>query len=163
MFRNILAPTLTALLLATTAMAGPDDKVAAIDVLVDLPAITNPAAALRYTHIADDLKAAIAARLDGRMEETGITIGIDVSEVELSNSFTDVVGSADTRLVGNVTFSDLADNSNSKNFELTIDVNQAKAYFATGVEVMTLSANSNEFYRAMIDAFAEAVVARLNE
>lgn len=163
MIRTFLTPSLVALALTTAAIASTEDKVGAIDVTIDLPAIANPPAALRYTNISDDLKAAIAARLDGRMDPTGVTIGIDISEVELSNSFTDVIGSADTRLVGNVTQSDPADNSHSENYELTVDVNQAKTFFGAEVDLTKLNASSDEFYRAMISAFADAVVTRINE
>lgn len=151
-------------LFATTAYAGPDDKVKEIEVLIDLPAITNPAAALRYATISDDLKAALAARLVDRIsEEEGVKIGIDISEVELSSSFTEAVGSADTRLVGNVNITDEKDNSNFKSYELTVNVDQARVFFPETIDFTKLTASSDEYHQAMIAAFADAVVIRFTE
>ena len=109
MSRLFLTTALSSLLLATTAFAALD-MVSSIDVTVDLPAITNKAAALRYSNIADDLKSAITSRLVDRLAEDGMKVSVDISEVELSNSFTETVGSADTRLVGIVSITDVADN-----------------------------------------------------
>jgi hypothetical protein len=161
--RNCLTPILMTILLSSTAVASTEDKVAEIEVSIDLPAVTNPAAAMRYTHVSDDLKAAIAARLDGRLDPSGVNIGIDISELELSNSFTDVIGAADTRLVGVVSQSDLTDNSHFERYELTVDVNQAKTFFPVDFDLTKQSASSNEFYQAMIAAFADAVVTHINE
>ncbi|KAF0171775.1 MAG: hypothetical protein FD162_2859 [Rhodobacteraceae bacterium] len=168
MTRRILTPAFMAVFLASTALTAPafateDAMVKEIEVTIDLPAITNPAAAMRYTNIAGDLKEAIAARLINRLSDKGMKIGVDISEVELSSSFTDAIGTADTRLVGAVNFTDETDNSHFKSFELTVDVNQAKPFFPAELDVTKLSANSNVFYNAMISAFADNVVLKLNE
>lgn len=168
MTNRILTPAFLALFLSATALTSPafataDAMVKEIDVTIDLPAITNPAAALRYTHIADDLKAAIAARLVDRLADKGIKIGVDLSEVELSSSFTDAIGAADTRLVGDINFTDETDNSHFKSFELTVNVDQALPFFDKAVDVTKLSANSDEFYTAMISSFADSIVKKLNE
>ena len=160
MSRLFLATALSSLLLATTAFAALD-MVSSIDVTVDLPAITNKAAALRYSNIADDLKSAITSRLVDRLAEDGMKVSVDISEVELSNSFTETVGSADTRLVGIVSITDVADNSNFKSYTLSVDVNQAKTFFPATVDLATLTASSEEYYQAMIHAFAQVVVDRL--
>lgn len=168
MTRRILTPALIAMFLAGSALTMPafatdDAMIKEIEVSIDLPAITNPAAALRYTNIASDLKEAIAARLVDRLSDEGMKISIDISEVELSSSFTDAIGTADTRLVGDVKFSDENDNSHFKTFELTVDVNQAKPFFPAETDVTKLSANSDDFYKSMIAAFAENVVLNLNK
>lgn len=157
---RILAPALIGLFLATTAFAASDDKkVKDIDVSMDLTAVTNPAAALRFANTADDLKNAIAARVTDRTDEDGVTINIDLSEVELSNSYTDMVGAADTRLVGNVKVTNGAKYLNE--YELSVDVNQAKLFFPATVDMTTLTASSDDFYASMIAAFADGVVRRL--
>lgn len=157
---RILAPALIGLLLATTAFASSDDKkVKDIDVSIDLTAVTNPAAALRFATTADDLKNAIAARVTERTDEDGVTINIDLSEVELSNSYTDMVGAADTRLVGNVKVTNGAKYLNE--YELSVDINQAQAFFPATVDMTTLTASSDDFYASMIAAFADGVVRRL--
>lgn len=168
MNRRIFTPAFVALFLAGSAVTGPafaadDTMVKEIDVAIDLPAITNPAAAQRYTNIADDLKEAIAARLVDRLADEGVKISVDISEVELSSSFTEAVGAADTRLVGAVNITDEKDNSNFKSFELTVNVNQAKLFFPAELDITTLSASSDDFYRSMIAAFADGVVTKLDE
>ncbi len=151
-----------AVLLMSTAAFAAGDKVKEIDVTLKIDAVTNPAAALRYANTADDLKNAIAARLIDRTDpDEGVTIDINLSDVELSNSFTEIVGSADTRLVGDVKVTEGPSLKNE--YQLTVDVNQAKVFFPEGVDMTKLSASSDEFYTSMITAFADAVVVRLDK
>ena len=163
MFKLILSATLSTLLLSTATFAGPEDMVSKIEISLDLPEVTNKAAALRYTSIADDLKNAITALLVNRIGDVGMELFIDLNEVELSNSFSEIVGSADTRLVGDITLSDAANNANSKGFTLTIDVNQARALFPADLDVTTLTASSDTYYQAMIAAFAANVVMEMDK
>jgi hypothetical protein len=159
--------SIAAFMLTTTlispAFAGPDGTIDKIEVTVDMTAITNPAAAARYAHIGDDLQSALMARLVDRIAETGMTLSVDISEVELSNTYTEIVGSADTRLVGTVNITDMENNSNYRSYELSVDINQAKAFLPTTVDLSTLSASSNEYYKAMIATFADTVAQKLSE
>lgn len=158
---NRFALTAAAMLFATAAFAAAD-KVKEIDVSLDIDAVTNPAAAMRYANTADDLKNAIAARLIDRTDpDEGVTIDINLSEVELSNSFTEMVGSADTRLVGDIKVTNGP--SLKSEYQLSVDVNQAMVFFPATVDLTKLSASSDEFYASMITAFADAVVVRLDK
>ncbi len=163
MFKLILSATLSTLLLSSATFAGPEDMVSKIEITLDLPEVTNKAAALRYTNIADDLKNAITAVLVNRVGDVGMELFIDLNEVELSNSFSEVVGSADTRLVGDVTLSDAANNANSKGFTLTVDVNQARILFPADLDMTTLTSSSDVYYQAMISAFASNVVMEMDK
>lgn len=163
-----LTPTLTAtltaaLLITTAAVAKTDEMVSSIEVSIDLDAVTNKLAAHRFATIADDLKNVLTTQLVDRIGTTGTKITIDLSEVELSNSYTEVVGSADTRLVGDVKISDVTKNEDAKVFVLTIDVNQAKTALPADFDMASLSASSTEYYQAMISAFAKSVVSELNK
>ncbi len=149
--------------IASPVLAGPDDMIALIEVSIDLDEVTNPAAALRYNDIAVDLQAALAARLVDRIAEEGMTVAVDLSEAELSSTFTEVMGSADTRLVGSVNIKDMADNSNYESYELSVDINQGLTYLPADMMIANLSPNSDEYYKAMIETFADVVVAKLNE
>ncbi len=150
-----------AVLISTAAFAA-EYKVKEIDVSLDLSAVTNPAAALRFATTADDLKNAIAARLLDRADpDEGVTIDINLSEVELSNTYSDLIGAADTRLVGDVKVTDGP--SLKGEYELSVDINQAKVFFPATIDMTTLTASSNEFYQSMITAFADAVVVRLDK
>lgn len=163
MARFHLILPLVSLMMAGAAYAGPDDKVKSVEVSMDITALTNASAAARYAKIADDLQGAILARLVDRTAETGMDINIDLSEVELSNSYTEAVGAADTRLVGVVNVSDMENNTNFKTYELTVTVDQAVPFFPADFDRATLTASSDVFYKAMIAAFAEGVVKRLDE
>lgn len=57
---------------------------------------------------------------------------------------------------------DDTNNTNFKTYELTVDVNQAKGFFPETVDLTKLRASSDEYYAAMITAFADAVVRRLD-
>lgn len=154
---------LIGLMLAGAAFAAADDKVKSVAVEMDITALTNAAAAVRFANTADDLQGAILARLVDRTAEEGMDIKIDLSEVELSNSFTDAVGAADTRLVGVVNVSDMNDNTNFNTYELTVTVEQATPFLPKDFDQATLTASSDEFYQALIAAFADGVVRRLDE
>ena len=158
---NRFVLTVAAMLISTAAFAAAD-KVKEIDVTLEIDAVTNPAAALRYANTADDLKNAIAARLVDRTDpDKGVTIDINLSEVELSNSYTEMVGAADTRLVGDVKVTEGPSLKNE--YQLSVDVNQAKVFFPATVDMTKLTASSDEFYTSMITAFADAVVVRLDK
>lgn len=160
---TVFAALLAGVAFAGPAVAGPDDMIAKIEVSIDLDEVTNKAAALRYTDIATDLHDAIAARLVKRLAEEGMTVRIDLSEAELSSTFTEVMGSADTRLVGSVNISDQSNNLNYESYELSVDINMGLTYLPADMPLSSLSANSNEHYRAMIETFADTVALKLAE
>ncbi|MGV8988885.1 MAG: hypothetical protein ACOH2H_21755 [Cypionkella sp.] len=159
MKRFFLSTALACMIVTTPAFA--TSMISTVDVSIDLPAVTNKAAALRFSHIADDLKAAIAVLLVDRLDPEGATITIDLSEVELSDSYTEDAGIADTRLVGIVNVNDPVNNKDFDNYTLTVDVNKAKMYLPADADVTVLKAGSDVYYKAMIDAFATAVVEKL--
>lgn len=159
MKRLIMSTAIACLFVTTPAFAA--SMIESVDVSIDLPAVTNKAAALRYSHIADDLKTAIAALLVDRLAPGGAKITVDISEVELSNSYTETAGIADTKLVGLVHVLDDKANVNFDNYTLTVDVNKAKTFLPVTVDMTRLKGSSDEYYRAMIQAFATTVVGKL--
>ncbi|MGB8813899.1 MAG: hypothetical protein WCC57_12000 [Paracoccaceae bacterium] len=163
MSRNFLIPLFAGFLLSAPIASAETMMIKEIDVQVDLTAVTNPAAAARYANIAADLQSAVAARLTDRIADEGAKVTIDVSEVELSNSFQDALGLADSTLVGDVKITDSNDNTHFKAFNLTVNIGQAKTFFAEGVDVTVQNASTDDYYHAMIEAFAENVVIRLDE
>lgn len=162
MIRFLMSAALVGLMCVTPALAKVD-KVTDVAVTIDLAAINNKAAALRYTHIADDLKTAIVVLLVGRMSDTGSKVAIDISAVELSNSYTETMGTAETRLVGNVKVKDPANANATDSVTLTVDVNQVKTFLPPATDLATLNASSDVYYKALIQAFATAVVAHLDK
>lgn len=138
--------------------------VQSVEVDIDLEAIENPKAATYWTSIADDLENAIVARLVGlpaEENENPIELRIDLSEVSLSGGFTETMGLEDTRLVGDVKVVTPDENNRIVSYELSVDVNAARVLIPAGVDVVTLPADSPVYYQAMIEAFAQGVVDRL--
>ena len=157
MIRTTLALTLA--LCALPAFA--ETKVRDIDVEADLSAIQNPAAAAYWTNIATDLENAIAARVTERTADDGVKISVDISEIELANAFENITNIADTRMVGAVHVTSETDNSKFNSYELTVTVNEALPYFPPGTNVVMIKRDTPEYYKAMVEAFADAVVNRL--
>lgn len=160
MTRFLLGTALAGLLFAAPAFAEAP-KVSTVEVHMNMEAITNPAAGLRYTHITDDLTNAITALLADRIDKDGEKVKIHLNEATLSNSYTEATGAADTRMEGSVSIADNKDAINLQTYVLTVDVNQAKTYFPADVDLTTLKASSDVYYKAMIQAFAKAVVDRI--
>ena len=133
-----------------------------VEVIADLTAIENPQAAAYWTNVADDLKNAIAARLTDRIAEDGVSITIELSEVELSNSFQEALNIADTKMVGKVNVKPQKPGDTGFNsYELTVNINQALAFMPEGTDVAKLSQDSAEYYTSLVNAFADGVVTRL--
>ena len=161
MFPRVIAASLLALLPLT---AHAQVMVKSVDVMIELDALTNVEAAARFANIEADLENAIAARLVDRISaEDGVELTIDIAELELSNSFTETFNLADTKLVANVKVKGTAENPDSANYDLTVDVGNSTPYFPEGTVIETLEPTSEVYYTTMITAFADAVVNNLGE
>lgn len=161
MIRTTLWPTLAAAMLASTALAQDLTMVKEVEVEADLSAVQNPRAAEYWTDIADDLENAIVARLTDRIAEDGVKISVDISEVELANTFENLTNIADTRMVGQVNVTSETDNTAFNSYELTLSVEQALPYFPPGTVVTAITVENRDYYSGMIEGFAQAVVDRL--
>ncbi len=163
MFPRLIATSLLALLPFSANAADPV-MVKTVDVMIELEALTNKEAATRFATIEIDLENAIAARLIDRIApEDGVEITIDIAELELSNSFTEKFNLADTKLMANVKVKGSAENPDSANYDLTVDVGSSTAFFPEGTVVETLEANSDVYYTTLVTSFADAVVRKLDE
>ncbi len=161
MIRTTLAAAVAATLFAGAVFADADTKVREITVDADISAISNPAAAAYWTNVADDLENAIVARITDRTADDGVKVSIDISEVELANAFENVTNVADTKMVGQVNVTSDTDNTQFNSYELTVSVNEAMPYFPPGTTVVMIARDTPEYYKAMVEAFADAVVKRL--
>ncbi len=161
MTRIISAGIIAALLTSTAAIAQDLPTVKSVDVSVELEAIGNEKAAAYWTSIADDLENAIVARITTQIADDGVDLTVDIEEVSLSNGFDETLGLADTRIVGTVIQRSETDERRSRTYELSLDVNQSIPMIPAGVDVTTLPADTRVYYDAMISAFAQEVVNRL--
>ncbi|MDF2142900.1 hypothetical protein [Paenirhodobacter sp. CAU 1674] len=163
MFTTTARSLLTGLVIAT-ATAAPtlaEVMVRDVEVTTDLEALQNPAAAKHYAHLSDDLEHAIIAALDGKMGETGSKITIDINEVELANSFQSELGVADSHMDGDVGVTHDSDHSKFDAYTLSVSFADAGPFFAPGTDLSTIMSDSQEYYDAMIAAFADHVVQKL--
>lgn len=144
---------------ATAALAA--SEVATIEVDADLSAIRNVEAAQVWSTLDTDLETEIAERLVGRIDDEGAAITVDINEVELANSFTQALGVADSKLIGDVEI-DAPGLFNKIDYTLTVTSEQAIAYYPDGTSVADLSMGSEIYYQAMLDAFADNIVAKFD-
>lgn len=161
MFRNSLIALSMAVLAGTTALAAVD-KISAVTVTVDVTAIQNEKAAAYWSNVAADLQDAILVRLVDRIADEGATVTVDLGEVELASSFERAIGASDAVLVGQVNVSDANDNSNFKAFELSVSLGTAASVSADGKTFYYDTLDTPEAYLALVNAFADNVVIRLD-
>ncbi len=132
-----------------------------VNVDVDLDAIQNAKAANYWTDIADDLENEIVARLASQIEEQGASVSVDIDELSLANTFESTFGWEESYLIGDVSVSNLQDNSDHDFYTLKVSFQQAQAFFPEGVDFNKLTSDSPYYYESMIDAFADNVVEKL--
>ncbi|MFW8594092.1 hypothetical protein ACOHWE_07780 [Cribrihabitans neustonicus] len=154
--------TVLAAALATAAAAGP--KVAEIDVEADLTAISGFQSASIWGSLEADLETALAKELAAQIaeegSEEGAEIKIQIDSVTLADNFEQSVGMGEWKLKGDVDI-DMPDASQDLRYDLTVTADQVNAYFPAGTDVTTVTVDSDIFYHAMIDAFAENVASKL--
>lgn len=102
------------------------------------------------------------ARLVDRIADDGAKISIDLREVELASSFERAINASDPVLVGQVNLSDLNDNTNFDAYELTVSPGTAGVVSAAGQTMFYETLDTPEAYQALVNAFADNVVKRLD-
>jgi hypothetical protein len=165
------AATAALLGLLATPLAAAVDKVAKVDVTVDISAVNNAEAATFWANLEADLENAIAARVTDRLaaeevepDENGAIDGaqiiVDIREVELASAFERELNLGDAVLVGQVTVRDDTDNTNADGYELAVSLENAKVIVPEGTVVL-LSTDTSGAYLRLVEAFADGVVSRL--
>lgn len=157
----LIRSTVLVAALATAAAANP--KVADIDVEADLSAIGGYQSAAMWGSLETDLESAIAQKLAGQIAdsgEEGAEIQIEIDSVSLADNFEQSVGIGDWQLVGDVDI-DMPDASKDMRYDLTVTADQINAYFPADTDVSVVTVDSEVFYAAIINAFAENVASKL--
>lgn len=161
MFRLTIPAVFAALMVGTAAVAEPQ-IVSKIEVSVDLNAIQNEKAAAYWQTLSADLNSAIVTRLGNQIAAGGANVTVDISELELASSFQSAVGVADSRLVGDVQVRKTDTDVDLTNYQLTVSFTDASPFFPKDTDMAKITTDSPEYYTAMLDAFADRVVAFLN-
>jgi hypothetical protein len=163
MFRSSIVGLSLALLAGTTAYAA-FDKVAEVNVEADLTVVQNAEAAAYWANVTTDLENAIVARLVDRIDEEGVIVSVDLSEVELASAFEQAYNIADSVLVGQVNVKGEQTNANEFTYDLSVSLESVTiAVAADGTTVVYDTINSPEAYQALIGAFADNVVESLDK
>lgn len=158
---GVLAATLAAT--AITPALAAVERIANVDVTVDLAAIQNEKAAAYWGSLEKDLEAAIGARITDRIAEDGASVLVDIREVELSNAYERQLNLADAVLVGQVNINDKTDNANFDAYELSVSLEAAQVVLADGEMMMLASTDTQETYQRLVEAFADTVVTNLDK
>ena len=165
---NIILSTALASVMALTGAAMADEmKVKEVEVQTDITAIKNAEAAGVWHNVSDDLEAAILARVVDRIDESGAIVRVEIDEVSLANNFELATGLEDANLRGWVKISrtsivkEQVVESPEELYELTVSAQQAQMHYPEGTDLSTLQIGSEVFYNAMVAAFADNVVEKL--
>lgn len=153
--RKLFYATAAALALATP-LAAEEMMVKDVDVSVDLSAIKDVDAAQNWSNIEGDLETAIVEQLVNRIDDDGASIVIDVDELELANLFETNIGLENSKLSGDVEVK-VPGLLNNEEYKLTVTAGEAKPYFPADMDITVLKPTSDEFYTAMVQAFAKGV------
>ncbi len=161
MFTTTVRGLMAGLVIATAAPLSAETIVREVEVTADMDALQNSAAAAHWTNLSADLENAIVGALVGRTGEEGAKITVDIDEVELANSYQSSIGTADSRLVGDVAVTHDSDNTKFDAYELTVTFEDAGPFFLPGTDLTAITTDSQEYYDAMIATFADHVVRNL--
>ncbi len=148
------------LFLATTAYAS--TTVQSVEVSADLTSVDNLEAAQVWSNLSSDLETEIAERVIAHIDDDGATIKVDIDEISLANMFTQSLGGAESRLVGDVEI-DAPGLFNKIYYTLSVSADQAIAYYPAGTTPGEVSVDSDVYYTAMLEAFAENISKKLDD
>lgn len=136
-----------------------------VEVDVDLDALGTAAAGTRWNDISDDLENALAARLVNSAflsANPQTSVIIDINEVSIAGSLEAAAGVAETALEGTVNVTHPSDNTVFDTYDLSVSFADAgPSYIPEGTDMATVTATSDAYYDAMINAFADRVAERL--
>lgn len=159
MVRTMLMTAASALALAFATPVLAETKVKDVDVQMDLSAIQNEKAAAYWTTAADDLKAAIAARVAERTADDGATIEVDIDELSVANWFETAFNLDQSELKGHVLLMDNGTHLGS--YDVSVKFADAVLLMPEGTDVAGIAPDNKDYYQAMVNKFADAVVAQL--
>ncbi|MGK7754640.1 MULTISPECIES: hypothetical protein [unclassified Roseovarius] len=162
--KSFLRTTALAAVLSLPLAATADETaVSDISVEADLSSIQNATAAGVWANLPADLESTLAVQLADQIAadgEDGAQIMIDITSVELASSFESVADLADSRISGDVVIERPGDEYDQA-YSLTVSAEQAAVLLPAGADIMLLAPGSMEFYNAMVGAFANNIVEKM--
>lgn len=160
---TMFAATLVAV--AASAAFARIETISAVDVTADLSSVQNQKAAAYWANLETDLENAIAARLVDRIDPEGPELTVDISEVELANSFERAFSLADAVLAGQVKTRFTNTNAAEQTYDLKVSLESAATgvVSADGTAITFTTIDTPEAYSTLVNAFAESVVRSLDD
>lgn len=146
------------LFLVPLAAQAAEPTVKEINVVADMSAVQNPAAAAYWGQLEGDLESAILARITNQIADDGAKLTIDISEIELANGFQEATGIADAQLKGTVNQTHDSNNARFQNYAVSVDVKTVLPILGEGFVLTAPDVDTKKIYDAMISAFADEVV-----
>lgn len=142
------------LLLAACASEPDRLLVSEINVQTDLSAVQSPQAVARWQALDSDLQTALAAELAGNISPAGQVLAVDIDELSLSESYAPGVTIEDARLTGTATLLSPGDGFPDTSYNITVTSSDVVSYLPPGTDVVTISPTSQDYYEAVVRAFA---------
>ncbi|WP_424944967.1 hypothetical protein [Aliiroseovarius crassostreae] len=162
--KTVKAGLVTAALMTSTAPLFADTTmVKDIEVEIELDDLNNPSAAGQWANIEDDPKNAIAERLTDRFDDEGVSIIVDMDEVELANTLQSAVGVADSKMAARVKITSSYDHSKYEAYDLSVAFDDILVVLPEDFDLSTLTKDSELYYNGMIDVFADRIVENLDK
>lgn len=158
--RNTLTAVAAVVALGTAAYAD-EATVKEVTVHTDYTSLADANAKDYYPTISDDLMAAIANKIQIIEAPEGYVLDVNVQKVSLDGD-TILPDSAEfNEMEGVATLTSPLTNANSESYPIMIKAMSAGGVVADGVTVIQPS--ETDFYNAMVDGFADAIVDKLPE
>lgn len=151
------AASALALLIATPALS--ETKVKDVSVEMDLSAIKNEKAAAYWTTAAEDLEAAIVARVADRTGDDGATVQVDIDELSVADWFETAFNIDQSALTGHVLL--MQGGTHLGSYDISVKFADAVLLMPEGSDVTMIAPDNRDYYAAMVNTFADAVVAQL--
>ena len=141
-------------LLAACAGQQPEPLlISEVNVQTDLPAVGTREAVGYWKNLDADLETAIAAQFTGRIDPLGKRISVDVDEISLNSAFASGATAETARLSGRVQLEN-PDGTLVSAYDVTASSQDVATYLPPGSNVVTISPTSQEYYQAIVQAFA---------
>ena len=132
--------------------------ISGVNAQTDLAAVGTREAVGQWQNLDEDLETAIAAEFVGRIDPLGKQIEVDVDEISL-NTFGTTAETA--RLSGRVTLLN-ADGTTAAAYDVTATSQDVVDFLPAGTNVVSVSPTSQEYYQAIVQAFARGAAVALS-
>lgn len=130
-----------------------------IDVSADLTHIENYDAAIAWRTLPEDLERRLYARLDDALVKGGGRIEVEIDTLSLASNFEQAANLEEALLTAEVTLYGVGGYFDER-YEMTVSAEEALRYIPEENRVVAPEIGSFAVYAAMLDAFADSVVAR---